>query len=161
MRLRSFSAYGTISDVDIHGYGYALWLNGITTYRPPSVGSMAFRTSNGHVYNSGSPHAATIRITLGSCIRITPSGPRLVDNLWHALYAPIVSALDKVHAKHALPGFTDRTAEERDIERMTTDITKVRLVSSYPPRLPHLPVPPILPPFSRAEHARDTPRRIL
>lgn len=40
------------------------------------------------------------------------------------LYA--VTALEKLHAKHALPGFTDRSAEEREIEAATTDITKVR-----------------------------------
>ena len=36
-----------------------------------------------------------------------------------------VTALEKLHAKHVLPGFTDRTAEEREIESLTTDITKV------------------------------------
>ena len=39
-----------------------------------------------------------------------------------------VTALEKLHAKHALPGFTDRTAEEREIERQTTDITRVSKV---------------------------------
>ncbi|THH18752.1 hypothetical protein EW146_g2293 [Bondarzewia mesenterica] len=34
------------------------------------------------------------------------------------------SALDKLHAKHVLPGFTDRSSEEREIEAATTDITK-------------------------------------
>lgn len=37
-----------------------------------------------------------------------------------------VTTLDKLHAKHALPGFADRSAEEREIEAATTDITKVR-----------------------------------
>lgn len=37
----------------------------------------------------------------------------------------VVSTLDKLHAKHVLPGFTDRTAEEREIERQTADITRV------------------------------------
>lgn len=52
----------------------------------------------------------------------------------------IVATLDKLHARHALPGFADRTAEEKEIERLTTDITKVRLQSvgcfylSPPPR---------------------------
>jgi hypothetical protein len=36
-----------------------------------------------------------------------------------------VTALEKLHAKHALPGFTDRSAEEKEIEAATTDITKV------------------------------------
>ncbi|WVQ75741.1 hypothetical protein IAR50_005372 [Cryptococcus sp. DSM 104548] len=35
-----------------------------------------------------------------------------------------ISALDKLHAKHVLPGFTDRSAEEREIEKQTVDITK-------------------------------------
>jgi syntaxin 16 len=36
-----------------------------------------------------------------------------------------VTTLEKLHAKHVLPGFTDRTAEEREIEAVTTEITKV------------------------------------
>ena len=44
--------------------------------------------------------------------------------MWAAL-TPVAN-LDKLHAKHVLPGFTDRTAEEREIERQTSDITKVR-----------------------------------
>lgn len=36
-----------------------------------------------------------------------------------------MAGLDKLHAKHVLPGFTDRTAEEREIERQTNDITRV------------------------------------
>ncbi|EIN11818.1 t-SNARE [Punctularia strigosozonata HHB-11173 SS5] len=35
-----------------------------------------------------------------------------------------ISVLDKLHAKHVLPGFSDRSAEEREIEAATTDITK-------------------------------------
>ncbi|KAF9222531.1 t-SNARE [Gyrodon lividus] len=35
-----------------------------------------------------------------------------------------MSTLEKLHAKHALPGFADRTAEEREIEAATTDITR-------------------------------------
>jgi hypothetical protein len=37
----------------------------------------------------------------------------------------IVAALERLHAKHVLPGFADRSAEEREIEAVTTDITKV------------------------------------
>lgn len=36
-----------------------------------------------------------------------------------------VAALDKLHAKHVLPGFNDRSAEEREIEKATTEITRV------------------------------------
>ncbi|KAJ7497311.1 syntaxin-like t-SNARE protein TLG2 [Mycena latifolia] len=35
-----------------------------------------------------------------------------------------IAALEKLHAKHVLPGFTDRSLEEREIEAITTDITK-------------------------------------
>jgi len=35
-----------------------------------------------------------------------------------------ITSLEKLHAKHVLPGFSDRTAEEREIEAVTTDITK-------------------------------------
>ncbi|KAG6811904.1 hypothetical protein H0H92_005362 [Tricholoma furcatifolium] len=35
-----------------------------------------------------------------------------------------ITALDKLHAKHVLPGFADRTQEEREIEALTTDITR-------------------------------------
>ncbi|KIY50352.1 t-SNARE, partial [Fistulina hepatica ATCC 64428] len=35
-----------------------------------------------------------------------------------------IAALDKLHAKHVLPGFADRSQEERDIETATTDLTK-------------------------------------
>ncbi|KAF7315648.1 t-SNARE coiled-coil-like proteiny domain-containing protein [Mycena indigotica] len=40
-----------------------------------------------------------------------------------------ITALEKLHAKHVLPGFTDRTLEEREIENLTTDITKVDISS--------------------------------
>ncbi|GJJ06106.1 hypothetical protein Clacol_000295 [Clathrus columnatus] len=36
---------------------------------------------------------------------------------------PKISTLDKLHAKHVLPGFTDRSAEEREIQSITNDIT--------------------------------------
>lgn len=42
----------------------------------------------------------------------------------HAIVSPVI-VLDKLHAKHVLPGFSDRSAEEREIEAATTDITKV------------------------------------
>ncbi|KAG6837729.1 hypothetical protein H0H93_003531 [Arthromyces matolae] len=35
-----------------------------------------------------------------------------------------ITSLDKLHAKHVLPGFADRTQEEREIEALTTDITR-------------------------------------
>ena len=45
----------------------------------------------------------------------------------------VVGTLDKLHAKHVLPGFSDRSAEEREIERQTSDITRVRRTAQpYP-----------------------------
>ncbi|KAG8213684.1 t-SNARE [Butyriboletus roseoflavus] len=35
-----------------------------------------------------------------------------------------IGALEKLHAKHVLPGFADRTAEEKEIEAATVDITR-------------------------------------
>ncbi|KAH7888584.1 t-SNARE [Phlebopus sp. FC_14] len=46
-----------------------------------------------------------------------------VEEILHAAQAKI-TALEKLHAKHALPGFADRSAEEREIEAATTDITQ-------------------------------------
>lgn len=49
-----------------------------------------------------------------------------VDSILNTL-RPKIAQLDKLHAKHILPGFTDRTDEEREIERETTEITRVGL----------------------------------
>lgn len=46
-----------------------------------------------------------------------------------------MAALDKLHAKHVLPGFADRSSEEREIQVATSDITKVML---FPYLHPHL-----------------------
>ncbi len=43
-----------------------------------------------------------------------------------------VSALEKLHAKHVLPGFNDRSREEREIEAQTADITRVGLAWRVP-----------------------------
>jgi len=34
--------------------------------------------------------------------------------------------LDKLHARHVLPGFDDKSEEEGEIERLTSEITKVK-----------------------------------
>ncbi|PPQ67290.1 hypothetical protein CVT25_005874 [Psilocybe cyanescens] len=63
-------------------------------------------------------------------IHIPPSLPPqwvdVSDQVEHILadtHANIL-ALDKLHAKHVLPGFSDRSQEERDIESLTNLITK-------------------------------------
>ncbi|KAF8345838.1 syntaxin-like t-SNARE protein TLG2 [Amanita rubescens] len=35
-----------------------------------------------------------------------------------------IAALDRLHAKHLLPGFSDRSFEEHEIDTLTTDITR-------------------------------------
>lgn len=35
-----------------------------------------------------------------------------------------MAQLDKLHSKHVLPGFADKTAEEREIAALTSDITR-------------------------------------
>ena len=35
-----------------------------------------------------------------------------------------MAQLDKLHSKHILPGFADKTAEEREIAALTSDITR-------------------------------------
>lgn len=42
---------------------------------------------------------------------------------------PKMERLERMHAKHLLPGFVDRRAEERAIETLTQEITKVRSAS--------------------------------
>ncbi|KAG9057546.1 hypothetical protein FS842_005758 [Serendipita sp. 407] len=58
---------------------------------------------------------------------LPPAWVELADQVERTLQAVRgkITTLDKLHTKHALPGFADRSAEERDIERMTTDITRV------------------------------------
>lgn len=46
--------------------------------------------------------------------------------------------MEKLHSKHALPGFTDRSAEEREIEAMTADITRVGCCAFMRPSFPEL-----------------------
>ncbi|KAF6760276.1 t-SNARE [Ephemerocybe angulata] len=46
-----------------------------------------------------------------------------VEDLLEDAQSKIVS-LDKLHSKHILPGFSDRSHEEREIEALTTNITK-------------------------------------
>lgn len=48
-----------------------------------------------------------------------------VDGILNDLQ-PKITQLDRLHAKHLLPGFVDRTKEERDIEKLSGEITKVR-----------------------------------
>lgn len=40
----------------------------------------------------------------------------------------IVLTLEKLHSRHVLPGFADRSQEEREIEVITTEITRVSLL---------------------------------
>jgi syntaxin 16 len=53
-----------------------------------------------------------------------------VEALLHGI-GPKMERLERMHAKHLLPGFVDRRAEERAIETLTQEITKVRLTSRF------------------------------
>lgn len=46
----------------------------------------------------------------------------VVDQFWVVF---LVNQLDKLHSKHVLPGFNDRSLEEREINEMALDITRV------------------------------------
>jgi syntaxin 16 len=46
-----------------------------------------------------------------------------VEEILSAL-RPKIAHLEKLHAKHVLPGFVDRSGEEREIEKETTEITR-------------------------------------
>lgn len=46
-----------------------------------------------------------------------------VDSILASLQ-PKIAHLERLHTKHVLPGFTDRSQEERDIERETMEITR-------------------------------------
>ncbi|KAK9898616.1 t-SNARE [Cystobasidium minutum MCA 4210] len=46
-----------------------------------------------------------------------------VDDILDRL-KPKLAQLDKLHSKHVLPGFSDKTAEEREIASLTSDITR-------------------------------------
>lgn len=43
-----------------------------------------------------------------------------------------MATLERLCNKHVMPGFTDRSAEEREIERQTADITRVRVPFVFP-----------------------------
>jgi hypothetical protein len=71
--------------------------------------------------------------TLTRCRRYSLTPRRKVTNYTHSAPRPThfssVTALDKLHAKHVLPGFSDRSLEEREIENITTTITRVPIYS--------------------------------
>lgn len=46
-----------------------------------------------------------------------------VESILTAL-RPKIAHLERLHAKHVLPGFVDRSGEEREIEKETTEITR-------------------------------------
>lgn len=50
----------------------------------------------------------------------TPQVDEILGNI-----TKMSAKLDKLHARHVLPGFDDKSEEEGEIERLTTEITKV------------------------------------
>ncbi|KAL9932829.1 hypothetical protein V8E36_008084 [Tilletia maclaganii] len=64
-----------------------------------------------------------------AAVDISALPPRWVDisdevDATLAAIKPKITQLDRLHSKHLLPSFSDRTAEENDIERLTQDITR-------------------------------------
>ncbi|KAF8906528.1 t-SNARE [Gymnopilus junonius] len=60
------------------------------------------------------------------CPSLSPSRLDSSDQVDHILAATEanIQALDKLHAKHVLPGFSDRSQEEREIEALTNQVTQ-------------------------------------
>ncbi|KAJ7579255.1 t-SNARE [Mycena floridula] len=73
-----------------------------------------------------------------------------------------MTALEKLHAKHVLPGFTDRSLEEQEIEAATTDITKdFRRCQSLIQRIvPDHTFPPSHPNSQHARHEAQTAKNV-
>ena len=81
-------------------------------------------------------HNSKVRTILATCSVLSLLVPCRAYS--PPLSARSVNALDKLHAKHALPGFTDRTAEEREIEAATAEITSVNTPLSFTPTVPQV-----------------------
>ncbi|KZT57752.1 t-SNARE [Calocera cornea HHB12733] len=63
-----------------------------------------------------------------------------------------INELDKLQAKHVLPGFVDRSAEEREIEALGTDITRdFRRCQSLIQRIPQVGISHSFPPTAATQ----------
>ncbi|KZT71032.1 t-SNARE, partial [Daedalea quercina L-15889] len=104
------------------------------SYRDSRASSSRFRrsrvvTSYDDTLNDGDEQEHLIGHEPGHVSIDAPLPPRWVDvadqveEILAGTQAKI-TVLDKLHAKHVLPGFSDRSAEEREIEAATNDITK-------------------------------------
>ncbi|GAA5996040.1 t-SNARE syntaxin TLG2 [Rhodotorula paludigena] len=77
------------------------------------------------------PHSTTPRIrhphdpSASSAASLPPRWVDLADKVDDIFLRvkPAIAQLDKLHAKHLLPGFKDRSAEEREIQSLATSIT--------------------------------------
>ncbi|KAJ8589328.1 t-SNARE [Rhizopogon salebrosus TDB-379] len=102
------------------------------SYRDSRARSTRFsrsRTSYDEPYGAEDENDTLINASSGHVTLDAELPPKWVDlseqveEILRGTQAKVV-ALEKLHAKHALPGFADRTAEEREIEAATTEITK-------------------------------------
>ncbi|TDL26256.1 t-SNARE [Rickenella mellea] len=87
----------------------------------------------GEIFNAGDEHEGLIAAAdhdrpahLSLDVQLPPKWVDLSDQVEDILASTQakIAVLEKLHAKHVLPGFTDRSAEEREIESMTTNITR-------------------------------------
>ena len=62
-------------------------------------------------------------------MRACSSDGRFLARLNEVIDNVVVVQLDKLTAKHVLPGFTDRSFEERQIEELTAEVTQVRFLA--------------------------------
>ncbi|PPQ98614.1 hypothetical protein CVT24_003947 [Panaeolus cyanescens] len=83
---------------------------------------LSYRDSTSHYTDSESQRL----ITPADSIPLPPKWVDYSDQVENILVQTQanIAILDKLHAKHVLPGFSDRSQEERDIENLTTQITK-------------------------------------
>ncbi|BGO94435.1 hypothetical protein NBRC10512_003809 [Rhodotorula toruloides] len=89
--------------------------NGEQVRRGSAIGLAATRRASGAV--------PTRRGSVGG--QLPPKWVDVADKVDEVILQvkPKIAQLDKLHAKHLLPGFKDRTAEEREIEALATAIT--------------------------------------
>ncbi|TFK75424.1 t-SNARE [Pluteus cervinus] len=100
------------------------------SYRESSLRPTRFTRSRSSRYDDPDPtvdeNEGLIQSHVALDINLPPKWVDLsdqVDEILADTHAKITS-LDKLHAKHVLPGFSDRSQEEREIEAFTTDITR-------------------------------------
>jgi len=99
-----------------------------STYPPPLSRSKGKQKQTDHVEQQGllDNHDHTTAVDMDGSSHLPPRWVDFVEEVEELTdrIKPKMVQLDKLTAKHVLPGFTDRTFEERQIEELTTEITQ-------------------------------------